>query len=262
MLETRDLNPTSPSHRGFTLIELLVVIAIIAILASLLLPALAKAKEKARTTKCFANLKNMGLATQLYAMDFDDSIPGDTFGGGYFFASLLAPYIAGPEIDKSKLQDPNFLHEVYRKIPIYQCPSVSMRQKPEARREPFTLHYTINSINFDQYRQTKQYDAIPYQKVNAVPGGSGQVAYLFEVNTEGNLGPREYGGWNVWDQSHTTFSPAGRPNSSPRMIRADDKRHDGRTCLVFLDGHTEVRQMKKEKMPFSLWNPLHEVPQR
>jgi len=62
-------------RRGFTLIELLVVIAIIAILAAILFPVFARAREKARQTACLSNLKQMGLACMMYAQDYDEVLP-------------------------------------------------------------------------------------------------------------------------------------------------------------------------------------------
>jgi prepilin-type N-terminal cleavage/methylation domain-containing protein/prepilin-type processing-associated H-X9-DG protein len=87
------------TQRAFTLIELLVVIAIIAILASILFPVFANAREKARQTMCLSNLKQLGTAAMMYAQDYDETHVGNiqnrvTFSGyAGFWWQLLPPYI-------------------------------------------------------------------------------------------------------------------------------------------------------------------------
>src|SRR2546426_3812397 len=73
--------PPGKHQPGFTLIELLVVIAIIGILAGLLWPALARAKQKATQTVCMSNLKQIGIALQTYTDENSDSLPGPCYTG-------------------------------------------------------------------------------------------------------------------------------------------------------------------------------------
>ena len=93
-------------HDGFTLIELLVVVAVIGILAGLVLPALAKAKQSATRASCLSNLKQVALALQMYTDDHEDSLPGPVFSGArasYDITSsteliwYIAEYLSSPK---------------------------------------------------------------------------------------------------------------------------------------------------------------------
>jgi prepilin-type N-terminal cleavage/methylation domain-containing protein/prepilin-type processing-associated H-X9-DG protein len=89
------------ARAGFTLIELLVVIAIIAILAAILFPVFAQAREAARKTQCISNLKQIGTAMQMYVQDYDEVYPpsnyriynADGSQGNFLWYSMLEPYV-------------------------------------------------------------------------------------------------------------------------------------------------------------------------
>lgn len=89
-------------RRGFTLIELLVVIAIIAILAAILFPVFAKAREKARQSSCLSNVKQIMTATLSYAQDYDEMLNELYRGGGAYgfvpWTAQLEPYIKNQQI--------------------------------------------------------------------------------------------------------------------------------------------------------------------
>jgi prepilin-type N-terminal cleavage/methylation domain-containing protein/prepilin-type processing-associated H-X9-DG protein len=154
---TRD----SAVRTGFTLIELLVVIAIIAILAGMLLPALSRAKGQAQSTQCKSNLKQIGLATFLYADDNQDRLP---YAWWYNAANddpnlnnfhyLLAPYLkssafrAGNETANSDFADG-----------IYPCP-IRLREKhwrnldvyrPGMPGNPWKISYAMNQFTLIGY---------------------------------------------------------------------------------------------------------------
>ncbi len=105
--------------RGFTLIELLVVIAIIAILAAILFPVFARAREKARETTCLSNVKEISLGLIMYLSDYDSRFPKRSYqvagtpgcSGKHFWPRVVAPYIGTGDGASSSGKD------------LWRCPS-------------------------------------------------------------------------------------------------------------------------------------------
>ena len=149
-------------RRGFTLIELLVVIAIIAILAAILFPVFARAREKARQTACSSNLKQLDLGWQMYAQDYDET-------------SMLVCYAGQPNTcwDRRDIQYGGALQPYIKNIDLLYCPSVTRPADPTA-----TTYSTNRELGF------------PPQKLDIIGSPSKTVVF-----SEGN-GLR----WMPYDQ--------------------------------------------------------------
>jgi prepilin-type N-terminal cleavage/methylation domain-containing protein/prepilin-type processing-associated H-X9-DG protein len=141
-------------RKGFTLIELLVVIALIAILAAILFPVFAQARDKARQTTCLSNTKQMALAILQYTQDYDETFPRDTLDGQKtFWMDYVQPYC------KSEA--------------IWRCPSRSTTVYPRVnsgRANDFTA-YGINwfFLGTQYYNTAITVDKVTYTSVSTCP---------------------------------------------------------------------------------------------
>jgi prepilin-type N-terminal cleavage/methylation domain-containing protein/prepilin-type processing-associated H-X9-DG protein len=281
---------TKIKFRAFTLIELLVVIAIIGILASLLLPVLARAKQQALKASCLSSMKQWGLAQQLYVNDYKDYLPTDGMGPDGDYDGGAAPY--GMPLDPSAWfnvlppyagEHPlSYYYNLPGGIPCKKMPfpggnGSKFWNCPSAQMTPMQAENSVSNsgvYGFFSFAQNLDLNKIPGTATSATDLGAeypyptmGRISSLMKpsatvlmfdcafnpITEDDNDSP----GWN-------SVNPGIR-------FKTLASRHDKGAVLVFTDGHakwfsdlyltnesiTLFENKIEPPLPDVIWNPAH-----
>jgi prepilin-type N-terminal cleavage/methylation domain-containing protein len=235
-------------QRAFTLIELLVVIAIIAILAAILFPVFAQARDKARQSACLSNAKQIGLAVMMYTNDYDETFYWQKdwaevaqLGAGFWGASY-ASYVRWP-----------FAHAPYIKnTDVYKCPSD--KGTPASRNvakapggggsSPWFISYGPNLMLMTGYSKTDKPTALaalsrPSEKIALAEAIVG-YGCCESWNAEYFRGANYSGGENGWDWGTFRKNVGGaKAKNITDAQMSKVTRHALGNTAIFCDGHAK-----------------------
>ncbi|MCW5933042.1 MAG: prepilin-type N-terminal cleavage/methylation domain-containing protein [Fimbriimonadia bacterium] len=207
------------SQRAFTLIELLVVIAIIAILAAILFPVFAQAREKGRQTACASNTRQIAMAFYQYTMDFDETFPIESYSlnmCGPVWVDMLMPYVKNAD--------------------VFHCPSIERRVNPTsahcgANEQARTAFWTNAYLHRFFPRGWPNRNAFTPLTWAQIPHTASTIAFCEGDVSWGHRGhfinptnPATY----AWMRQHF-----------PALTRRTDNRHMEGGNYPFIDGHAK-----------------------
>jgi prepilin-type N-terminal cleavage/methylation domain-containing protein/prepilin-type processing-associated H-X9-DG protein len=208
---------TNPARRrGFTLIELLVVIAIIAILAAILFPVFAQAREKARQISCLSNEKQLGLAFMQYTEDNDELLPndangagGDNLRGGWMYYTNFGA--------NAKSFEPQYgsIYPYVKSTQVYICPDDSQGQ---ADGDSYAINACLASTSLD---------------VTGLNDGQ-SLAYIQAPSSTMLLGEEGASNTGTTNDAYLSFS-----SLDPISTRHTHSTTNGYSNIVFADGHAK-----------------------
>ena len=199
---------------GFTLIELLVVIAIIAILAAILFPVFAKAREKARQSSCLSNVKQMMLGVLNYAQDYDERLPLQ-------WQNIPSHTALGQSVATNYYTWPERIMPYVKNDQIFQCPSKQFATMIDNYNTyPTAYHFNSNNVSS--------------------PGGAAMGTITQPANTIllfDGYGRMDSGGWTAANFGNLI---SGTPDAAAVALYCTTvRRHNDGANLAFVDGHAK-----------------------